>query len=48
MEADALKQFCPGMDDTESGFINAFDAARNRIHEVANKVYVGGSIGSYF
>ena len=47
VNADALKQLCPKMDGTEPGFLNAFDAARNRIHEVANKVYVGGSKGTY-
>jgi hypothetical protein len=30
-----------------TGFLNAFDAARNRIQDVANKVYVGGSKGTY-
>ena len=47
VEADALKRLCPEMDSAETGFLNAFDAARNRIHEVANKVYVGGSKGTY-
>ena len=43
----ARKRLCPEMDSAETGFLNAFDAARNRIHEVANKVYVGGSKGTY-
>jgi hypothetical protein len=47
VEADALKRLCPEMDSAETGFLNAFDAARGRIHEVANKVYVGGSKGHY-
>ena len=47
VEADALKRLCPDMSGAEAGFLNAFDAVRNRIHEVANKVYVGGSQGSY-
>jgi len=47
VEADALKQLCPGMDGAETGFLNAFDAARDRIHEVANKVYVDGGERSY-
>jgi len=47
VEADALKRLCPGMDSAEKGFLNAFDAARNRIHEVANKVYVSSSKGTY-
>ena len=47
VEADALKRLCPEMDSVETGFLNAFDAVRNRIYEVANKVYVGGSKGIY-
>ena len=47
VEADVLKRLCPEMSGAEAGFLNAFDAVRNRIHEVANKVYVGGSQGSY-
>lgn len=46
---DALKQLCPDMSDAESGYLQAFDAALNRIHEVADKVYArgGGGKGSY-
>lgn len=44
---DALKRLCPEMSGTESGFLQAFDAAMNRIHEVADKVYEHGSRGSY-
>jgi len=47
VEADALKQLCPEMSDAESGFLQAFDAALNRIHEVADKVYTRGGKGSY-
>ena len=47
VEADALKRLCPEMDSAETGFLNAFDAVRDRIHEVANKAYVGGSKGTY-
>ena len=47
VEVDALKRLYPEMSGAEAGFLNAFDAVRNRIHEVANKVYVGGSQGSY-
>jgi hypothetical protein len=35
------------MGDAESGFLQAFDAALNRIHEVADKVYERGGKGSY-
>jgi hypothetical protein len=44
---DALKRLCPDMSDVESGFLQAFDAALNRIHEVADKVYARGDKGSY-
>ena len=39
VEADALKHLCPDMDDAEAGFLQAFDTARARIYEVADKVY---------
>ena len=39
---EALKRLCPDMSDAESGFLQAFDAASGRIHEVADKVYVRG------
>ena len=44
---DALKRLCPDMGDAESGFLQAFDAALKRIHEVADKVYACGGKGSY-
>ena len=44
---DALKRLCPDMSGAESGFLQAFDAALNRIHEVADKVYAHGGKGSY-
>ncbi len=47
VEADALKRLCPEMISTEAGFLNAFDAARDRIHEVAEKVYGRGGKGTY-
>ena len=47
VEADALKRLCPEMSSAETGFLKAFDAVRNRIHEVADKVYVRGGKGSY-
>ena len=39
VETDALKLLCPEMSSAESGFLQAFDTARQRIHEVADKVY---------
>jgi len=47
VEADALKRLCPEMSGAETGFLQAFDAERKRIHEVANKVYVRGGRGTY-
>jgi len=47
VEAGALQKLCPEMSNVEAGFLKAFDAARKRIHEVADKVYVRGSNGSY-
>jgi hypothetical protein len=44
---DVLKRLCPDMSDAESGFLQAFDAALNRIHEVADEVYARGGKGSY-
>lgn len=47
VDVDALQKLCPEMSNVEAGFLKAFDAARKRIHEVADKVYVRGSNGSY-
>ena len=43
---DALKRLCPDMGDAESGFLQAFDTARKRIYEVADKVYTRGGKAS--
>ena len=47
VELDALKKLRPEMGNLEEGFLEAFDAARNRIYEVAAKVYVRGGNRSY-
>jgi hypothetical protein len=47
VETDALKQLSPDMSKTETEFLQAFDAARDRIYEVADKVYVRGGKGTY-
>ena len=47
VEANALKRLCPEISGAETAFLKAFDAARNRIHEVADKVYVRDRKGSY-
>ena len=47
LEEDALKKLCPDMLHGEAGFLDAFDAARVRIHELADKVYVQSGNRSY-
>jgi hypothetical protein len=47
VEVDALKKLCPEMGNAEAGFLKAFNAARKRIHEVAEEVYARGRKGSY-
>ena len=47
VEADALRKLCPEMSNVEAGLLKAFDAARKRIHEVADQVYVFGRNGSF-
>ena len=49
VEVGALKRLCPEMNNAEAGFLKAFDTARDRIHAVADKVYVrgGGGKGTY-
>lgn len=47
VEAGALKQLCPEMNGAETGFLAAFDNALDRIHEVADSVYVHGGKGNY-
>ena len=42
VEADALKQLCPEMSDTEAGFLQAFDSARDQICQVACDIYGRG------
>ena len=47
VETDALKGLCPKMSGVEAGFLQAFDTARNKIYEAANKVYVRDGRGAY-
>jgi hypothetical protein len=47
VEADALRKLCPEMSDVEGGALEAFDAARERIYEVGDKVYVADRKGSF-
>lgn len=49
VEAEALKRLCPDMGVAETGFLNAFDEARERIYEAAGKIYArcGRGKGGY-
>ena len=47
LEAAALQKITPEMGDAEGGILAAFDAARGRIYEVADKVYTRGRRGSF-
>ena len=44
---DALKRVQPDMPLDEAGLLNAFDANRELIYQVATKVYGRGQRGSY-
>jgi hypothetical protein len=43
---EALKRLCPDMAGAEAGFLKAFDAMRDRINEMADKVYTRAGKGS--
>ena len=47
VEADALEKLRPELIGTEAGILEAFDAVRERIHEVADKAHVRSHKGSY-
>ena len=47
VEADALKQLCPEISHSETDFLHAFDTARSRIIEVAEKIYSGGKMRKF-
>jgi len=49
LETAALKRLCPELNNIESELLKAFDNARERIYEVADKVYRrgGGGKGTY-
>jgi hypothetical protein len=44
---EALRRLQPSTLATDDAFLNAFDAHRPRIHEVATTVYARGRKGSY-
>jgi hypothetical protein len=45
LEAAALKRIYPKMNSTETELLKAFDTARDKICEVADKVYENGGGG---
>jgi hypothetical protein len=47
VEAGALQKLSPETGGAEVGCLEAFDATRERIHEVADEAYVRGHKGSY-
>ena len=47
IDEDALARIQPGVRPDESGFLNAFDANRDKICAAAARVYLRGSRGSY-
>jgi len=47
VEASALCKLKPQTRTVEAGYLEAFDAARDRIHETARKVYSRARKGAY-
>ena len=47
IDADALQKLSPEPISAESGFLEIFDAARDSIEEVADKVYVRNRRDAY-
>ncbi len=47
VEADALRKLNPAMTGTEAEYLEAFDTARTKIYEAAEKAYAGNQKGSY-
>ena len=47
VDAGALLKLNPLASDLEAGYLEAFDAARKRIHETARKVYSRGRDSTY-
>lgn len=45
VDAAALKKLCPGVGAPETGYLEAFDEVRSRIHAVADQVYIRGGHG---
>jgi len=47
VEVSALNKLNPQTKNVEAGYLEAFDAARDRIHEIARKVYSRNRKGAY-
>jgi hypothetical protein len=47
VEQDALERLCPDLGSVEAEFLQAFDTARTRIYEVADKIYGSGGKGRF-
>ena len=47
VEVSALCRLIPQTRDAEAGYLEAFDAARDRIHEAARNVYSRSRKGAY-
>ena len=47
LEVSALHKLNPQTGNVEEGYLQAFDAARDRIHETARKVYSQAPKGAY-
>jgi hypothetical protein len=47
LEVSALCKLNPQTSNLEAGYLEAFDAARDRIHETARKVYSRARKGAY-
>ena len=47
LTADALQKLQPGLQFEEDDVLRAFDGNRDRIYEIATKVYARGHRGSY-
>lgn len=43
VETAALQRLCPEMDGLETGILNAFDSALDKIHVAADRIYVRGA-----
>lgn len=39
VQAETLKKLCPDMDEAESGCLAAFDQARTKLYDAAEKAY---------